>query len=133
MAHIPTGAHRFPLYVQDLPSLYRFYRENFYPVLLSGDLDLFASFMDTLRQYGCTEENDAQVRDGCRYMLKVFHDNNDRWMNYRRGNETHLDIDDYYLIHHPWTAVLGLRARNPLRPMPTNYGGMVRRWLPHPR
>jgi hypothetical protein len=76
MAHIPTGVHRFPLYVQDLPSLYRFYRENFYPVLLSGDLDLFASLMDTLRQYGCTEENDAQVRDGSRYMLKVFHDNN---------------------------------------------------------
>jgi hypothetical protein len=54
IAHIPTGVHRFPLYVADSPSLYRFHRENFYPVMQSGQLDLLASFVDTLRQYGCT-------------------------------------------------------------------------------
>jgi hypothetical protein len=130
IAHIPSGTHRFPLYVEDSPGLYRFHRENFYPVLQLGELDLFASFVDSLRQYGCTAENDVQVRDGTRYLLKVFHDVNDRWMDYRQDGETHADLDDYDLVHYPWTAVLGLRDRQPERPTPGTYGGLVRRWLP---
>jgi hypothetical protein len=133
IAHIPTGTHRFPLYVEDSPNLYRFHRENFYPVLELGELDLFASFVDTLRQYGCTPENDVQVRDGTRYLLKVFHDNNDRWMNIRRDGESDADLNDYDLIHYPWTGVLGLRVRQVEQPKPGNIGGVVRRWLAHPR
>jgi len=133
MAHIPSGAHRFPLYMEDKPDLYRFHRENFYLVLQSGDLDLSASFVDTLRQYGCSAENDVQVRDGTRYLLKVFHDHNDRWMDYRRDGESNADLDDYDLIHHPWKAALGLRVRQQEQPNPGTYGGIVRRWLPHPR
>jgi hypothetical protein len=92
-----------------------------------------ASFVDSLRQYGCTAENDAQVRDGTRYLLKVFHDSNDRWMNFRRDGETKGSLDDYALIHRPWTAVLGLRERRPEPPGAGTYGGLVRRWLPHQR
>jgi hypothetical protein len=125
IAHIPTGVHRFPLYVHDSPELYRFHRENFYPVMQSGDMDLFASLMDTLRQYGCTPENDVQVRDGTRYLLKVFHDNNDKWTRKRTNS-------DYDRIHAPWTAALGLRERRPDEPRPGTYGGLVRRWLPEP-
>ena len=128
IAHIPTGVHRFPLYVADAPGLYRFHRENFYAVMQSGDQDLFASFVDTLRQYGCTPENDAQVRDGTRYLLKSFHDNGDRWMRDQQTGETR---GDYELIHRPWTAILGLRERQPQRPRAGTYGGIVRRWLPH--
>ncbi len=133
IAHIPTGVHRFPIYEEDWPRLYRFHRENFYPVLQAGDLDLFASFVDSLRQYGCTAENDAQVRDGTRHLLKIFHDNDDHWMVHRRGEQMSPDIDDYALIHRPWTAVLGLRARHPEPPIPGTYGGIVRRWLPPPK
>ncbi len=132
IAHIPTGTHRFPLYVADWPALYRFHRENFYQVMQSDNLDLFASFMDTLRQYGCSESNDLQVRDGARYMLKVFHSNNDRWMNYRQGSAKNAKLDDYNLIHHPWTAILGLHMRQPEHPKPGTYGDLVRRWLPPP-
>jgi hypothetical protein len=135
IAHIPTGTHRFPLYVEDKPDLYRFHRENFYPALQSGTLDLFvfASLVDSLRQYGCSAENDMQVRDGTRYLLKAFHDSNDRWMNYRRAGETDADLDDYALIHLPWTGALGLRGRKPEQPKAGTYGGIVRRWLRHPR
>jgi hypothetical protein len=66
IAYIPTGNHRHPIYVEDSPALYRFLRANFYAVLQMGELDLVAEFVDSFRQYGCTEENDLQVRDGTR-------------------------------------------------------------------
>jgi hypothetical protein len=132
IAHIPTGAHRFPLFVEDSPSLYRFHRENFYTVMQLGEPDLFASFVDTLRQYGCTPENDVQVRDGTRYLLRIFSEGEDRWMDYRKDGETDANMDDYGLIHYPWTGVLGIRDRKPEQPGPGTYGGIVRRWLPHP-
>jgi hypothetical protein len=132
IAHIPTGVHRFPLYVDDWPGLYRFLRENYYSVMQAGDLDLFASFVDSLRQYGCTAENDAQVRDGTRHLLKVFHDSDDRWMDYQQAGQSTANVDGYRLIHHPWTAVLGIRARKLEAPSPGTYGGIVRRWLPPP-
>ena len=131
IVHIPTGTHRFPLFVEDLPGLYRFHRENMYAVLQTGYLDLLASFVDSLRQYGCTAENDVQVRDGTRYLLKVFHDGKDRWMAYRKEGETAGNLDDYALIHKPWTGVLGVRVRQLEQPNPGTYGGIVRRWLPH--
>jgi hypothetical protein len=133
IAHIPTGVHRFPLYVEDSPALYRFHRENFYPVLQSGDFDLLASVVDSLRQYGCTPGNDMQVRDGTRYLLKSFHDDGKRWINDRDESDGNAGQRHYRKIHRPWTAVLGLRDRKPLQPAPGTYGGIIRRWLPPPR
>ena len=132
IAYIPTGNHRFPIYIQDSPALYRYHRENFYPTLAMGELDLVAEFVDSLRQYGCTPENDVQVRDGTRYMLKVFHDGKDSWMAYREPDQTDEDVDDYDLIHKAWTAVLGVRERNIEPAEQGTYGGVVRRWLPAP-
>lgn len=131
IAFVPTGYHRYPIYVDDLPSLYRFLRENFYATLEMGELDLVAQFVDTLRQYGYTEENDRQVRDGTRYLLQVFHANQDRWMNYREPGEADEDLDAYDLIHKAWSATIGLRRRTPDPPEPGTYGGVVRRWLPN--
>ncbi|MGW8205688.1 MAG: hypothetical protein ACWGMY_01865 [Hyphomicrobiaceae bacterium] len=133
IAHIPTGTHRFPIYVQDWPRLYQWHRQNFYDVLQVGELDLVASVVDTLRQYGCTAENDVQVRDGTRYLLKVFHVGNDSWTDYRKDGETDANIDDYGLIHYPWTSVLGVRVRKFEEPNAGNIGGLVRRWIPPPR
>jgi hypothetical protein len=73
----------------------------------------------------------VQVRDGTRYLLKVFHDGKDRWMAYRKEGETAANLDDYALIHKPWTGVLGVRVRQLEQPNPGTYGGIVRRWLPH--
>ncbi|MGI9522791.1 MAG: hypothetical protein ACR2PG_14210 [Hyphomicrobiaceae bacterium] len=129
VAHIPSGTHRYPIYVADSPRLFRFYRENFYPVMATGDLDLFASFVDSLRQYGCTPKNDVQVRDGTRYLLRLFHENKERWMAHREKGEADATLDDYTLIHKPWTAALGLRSRRLEQPNPGTYGGAVRRWL----
>jgi hypothetical protein len=133
IAHIATGTNRYPIYVEDNPHLYRFHRENFYAVMEVGELDLFASIVDTLRQYGCTADNDVQVRDGTRFLLNIFHKGKDRWMAYRQPGETDANIDDYGLVHYPWTSVLGVRARKPEQPEPGNVGGNIRRWLPHPR
>jgi hypothetical protein len=132
IAYIPTGNHRFPIYVEDAPNVYDFHRENFYPVLQMGELDLVAEFVDSLRQYGCTPENDLQVRDGTRYLLNVFHSGGDRWMTYREPGETTAETDDYDLVHKAWTAVLGVREREIEQPAPGTYGGVVRGWLPAP-
>jgi hypothetical protein len=133
IAYIPTGNHRHPIYIEDAPKLYSFHRENFYAVLEMGELDLVAEFVDTLRQYGCTPENDLQVRDGTRYLLDIFHDGGDRWMAYREPGETDDDVDAYDLVHKAWTGVLGVRPRVFEAADPGTYGGVVRRWLPAPR
>lgn len=132
IAYLPTGNHRFPIYVEDSPALYNFHRENFYAVLEMGELDLVAEFVDTLRQYGCTEENDRQVRDGTRYLINLFHAGGDQWMSYREPGETDKDVDNYDLVHKAWTGVLGVRSRVLEQPGPGNYGGVVREWLQTP-
>lgn len=129
--YLPTGYQRHPIYVKDSPKLYRFLRENFYAVLQMGELDLVSEFVDDLRQFGCTEKNDLQVRDGSRYLLKLFHIGGNRWMTHREPGEKGLD--DYDLVHKAWTGISGVLARVPEPAKPGTYGGVVRRWLPHPR
>ena len=133
IAYIPTGNHRYPIYVADSPALFDFHRENFYDVLEMGELDLVAEFVDSLRQYGCTPENDRQVLDGTRYLLGLFHAGGDQWMTYREQDETEQDVETYDLVHKAWTGVLGIREREIWPPDPGTYGGVVREWLPSPR
>ena len=131
VVHIMTAVNRFPLYVADSPALYRFHRENFYAVMQLNELDLFASLVDTLRQYGCTPENDFQVRDGTRYLIERFDEGGERWMDFRQDGETDANIDDYGLIHYPWTAVLGIRDRRLEHLGPVGRGDIAGRWLPY--
>ena len=128
LAYVATGYDRYPLYVRDSPALYQFLRGNFYAVLETGELDLLAEFVDLFRQYGCTERNDLQVRDGTRYLLGLFHAAGNRWMAHRESYEQ-KDIEPYDLIHKPWTGISGVRPRVPESPEPGNYGGVVRAWL----
>jgi hypothetical protein len=128
LAYIPTGYDRYPIYVRDAPALYQFLRSNFYAVLETGELDLMAEFVDLFRQYGCTERNDLQVRDGSRYLLRLFHAAGGRWMAHREPYEQR-DIGNYDLIHKPWTGMSGLRPRIPQSPEPGTYGAVVRAWL----
>ncbi|HEY2379573.1 MAG TPA: hypothetical protein VGK48_00205 [Terriglobia bacterium] len=131
LAYIPTGYGRYSIYLDDAPYLYRFLRENFYPVLEMGELDLTAEFVDLFRQYGCTEKNDLQVRDGTRYLLKLFHSAHDTWMDYREPDEP-AAISDYDRIHKPWTGISGVRARVPEPAAPGTYGSVVRAWMGAP-
>lgn len=133
IGYLITGDDRHPIYVQDSPALYRFLRENFYAVMQMGELDLTAEFVDDLRQYGCTEQNDQQVRDGSRYLLQLYHAAGDQWMAHREPYEKGKTVDDYELIHKAWTGLEGLRVRIPEAPVRGTYGGVVRTWLPHPR
>ncbi|GAA1499079.1 hypothetical protein [Paeniglutamicibacter kerguelensis] len=133
IAYIPTGNHRYPIYVSDSTHLFDFHRENFYAVMEMGELDLVAEFVDSLRQYSSTSENDRQVPDGTRYLIGVFHSGDDQWTTYREDGETDADVDNYDLIHKIWTGVLGVREREIWAPAPGTYGGVVRDWLPYPR
>jgi hypothetical protein len=128
IAYIVTGYGRHRIYMKDSPELYRFLRENFYAVLEIGELDLVAEFVDLFREYGCTEQNDFQLRHGTRYLLKLFHAAGDRWMAHRETYETEK-VSDYYAVHKAWTGMAGVRARVPEPPMPGTYGGTVRHWL----
>ena len=128
LAYIPTGYGRYPIYIEDAPNLYRFLRENFYAVLAFGELDLTAEFVDLFRQYGCTEQNDLQLRDGTRYLLKLFHGAGDHWMAYREPGST-SQPSDYDLIHAAWTGMSAVRARVPEPAAMGTYGGVVRAWL----
>jgi hypothetical protein len=133
IAYIPTGNHRYPLYIEDSPNLYRFLRENFYPILEMGELDLVAEVVDTFRQYGCDDENDIQTRDGARWLLDLYHDHKESWMAYREPGETDAMVEDYDFIHKAWTGISGVRNRVIEEPVPGTYGGVVRAWLPAPQ
>ena len=124
IGYVPTGFGRHPIRVQDAPWLFRFLRENFYAVLDMGELDMIAEFVDLFRQYGCTEENDLQVRDGTRYLLRLYHAAGDSWIAYRRSPAE--NPDDYDLIHRPWTGGGGVRARIMEPPVEGTYGSIFR-------
>lgn len=111
MGYIPTGYGRHRIRQSETRWLYRFLRENFYAVLEMGELDLVAEFVDLLRQYGFTEE-DQQVRDGTRHLLRLFHAAGDRWMNHRESWEARR-LAPYHVIHKPWTGIAGVRTREP--------------------
>lgn len=132
VTYIPTGYGRYSISVADSPGLYRFLRENFEAVLNMGELDLVAEFTDAFRQYGCTEQDDLQVREGTRYLLKLFHSAGDHWMAYREPGEP-AQINDYNAVHKAWTGMSGVRARIPEAAEPGTYGGVVRTWLDHPK
>lgn len=133
IAHVPTGIHRFALRVDDAPVLHDYVREQFYALMQSGDVDLIASFVDTLRQYGCTPGNDVQVRDGMRYLLKVFQAGEERWIVDDKKGKPPAAPSLYDRLHRPWTAVLGIRNRQLRSPKPDTYGAVFRDALRQPR
>jgi hypothetical protein len=123
VAYIPSGYGRHKQLIEDAPYLYKYIRENFYYALEYGMLDLFCEFVDLARQYGCTEDNDYQVRHGTRYILSLYEKGGHSWMNYREeGQEEGESIDDYDLIHKPWTAISGVIRRKFEPIVPGSYG-----------
>ena len=121
IAYIPTGYGRHAQLVEDAPYLFKYTRENFYAVLDRGVLDLVSEFVDILRQYGCTEENDVQVRHGSRYLLNLYKESGHSWMK-RRESFDRKKISDYMLIHKPWTGISGVEPRQVEPMVPGSYG-----------
>lgn len=126
--YVPTGYGRYELCVSDGPWLYEFLRANFYSVLEMGELDLASEFLDLFRQYGCTEDNDRQTRDGSRYLLDIYEKAGRSWIKHRESYEK-KKLGPYDLMHKPWTAGGGLRRRiiEPIEPK--SYGSYARRLL----
>lgn len=131
-AYLVTGYGRHPIYIADSPKLYGFLRRNFYAVMEAGEADVLAEFIDVLRQYGCSEKDDKQVRDGARYMLALYHRYDDDWMAYPEPGLPQSEVTDYDLIHKAWTGIASARPRVPEPAEPGTYGGLVRQWLPAP-
>ncbi len=125
VAYLPTGYGRHRLRVADAPWLYRYLRKNFYAVLAMGELDLVAEFVDLFRQYGCSEENDRQLRDGSRHLLRLYAAAGNRWMAHRESYEI-AQSNPYDLLHKPWTAMAGLRRRQFEALSPGSYGAVAR-------
>jgi hypothetical protein len=125
---VPTGYGRYELCVSDGPWVYEFLRANFYSVLETGELDLASEFVDLFRQYGCTEDNDRQTRDGARYLLDIYEKAGRSWIKHRESYEK-KKLGSYDLMHKPWTAGAGLRRRiiEPIEPK--SYGSYARRLL----
>ena len=125
IAYMPNGYDRHAQLIEDAPWLYEYIRRNFWKAMQSSDLDLFAEFVDLLRQYGCTEDNDVMVRDGSRFFLQYFKAMNFTWMPDRNDP----DVPDYYLIHVPWCAIAALRRREVEPVVPGSYGYGFRKAL----
>ncbi len=102
VAYIPTGYGRHYQYLKESPHLYHFCRENFYAAMQEGGHDLAAEFVDMLKIYGCTEENDIQVRHGVRYIMSLYKDAGNSFINHHEEGER---VNDYNLVHKPWTGI----------------------------
>ena len=122
VAYIPSGYGRHKQLIEDAPYLYKYIRENFYYALEYGMLDLFCEFVDLARQYGCTEDNDYQVRHGTRYILSLYEKGGHSWMNYHEEGQEDERLSDYSLIHKPWTAISGVIRRKFEPIVPGSYG-----------
>eukprot|EP00545_Synedropsis_sp_CCMP1620_P002737 CAMPEP_0119014186 /NCGR_PEP_ID=MMETSP1176-20130426/9403_1 /TAXON_ID=265551 /ORGANISM="Synedropsis recta cf, Strain CCMP1620" /LENGTH=485 /DNA_ID=CAMNT_0006967335 /DNA_START=52 /DNA_END=1509 /DNA_ORIENTATION=+ len=130
IAYIPTGYGRHVQRIEDAPYLYKYIRENYYYALEYGMLDLMCEFVDLIRQYGCTEENDYQLRHGTRFILSLYEKAGHSWMNYKEHNEKDGDvISDYTMIHKPWTAISGVIQREFEPIVPGSYGFAFERAL----
>jgi hypothetical protein len=122
VAYVPSGYGRHKQIIEDAPYLYKYIRENFYYALEYGMLDLFCEFVDLARQYGCTEDNDYQVRHGTRYILSLYEKGGHSWMNYHEEGQEDERLSDYSLIHKPWTAISGVIRRKFEPIVPGSYG-----------
>jgi hypothetical protein len=85
--------------------VYDYIRENFWAAAryFNSDPDLMAEFIDILRNFGCTEDDDLMVRYGSRMFIHAFKQNGATFMSRTRN--------DYSTIHGPWTAIAAVDRR----------------------
>eukprot|EP00592_Proboscia_alata_P011800 CAMPEP_0194386058 /NCGR_PEP_ID=MMETSP0174-20130528/84232_1 /TAXON_ID=216777 /ORGANISM="Proboscia alata, Strain PI-D3" /LENGTH=403 /DNA_ID=CAMNT_0039174863 /DNA_START=120 /DNA_END=1331 /DNA_ORIENTATION=- len=128
------GYGRHQLFVKDAPWIFQYIRENFYKLLdgnsndddNNGSLDLVAEFVDMLRGYGCSEENDLQVLHGSRFLYHVYSKSGYSWIPHVHGTNEYKPWSTYDLIHGPWTGMSGLKQREFEPSVPGSYGDTLR-------
>jgi hypothetical protein len=105
IAYWPTGYGRHRQRLSDAKWVYDYIRENFWAAAryFNSDPDLMAEFIDILRNFGCTEDDDLMVRYGSRMFIHAFKQNGATFMSCTR--------DDYSTIHGPWTAIAAVDRR----------------------
>ena len=82
------------------------------------------------RQLGCNEANDLQVRDGTRFMLRLYRAANSSWAAHREPWEADK-VGPYSFVHKPWTAVAGVKDRKIFEPRADGtYGQILERYWP---
>jgi len=87
-----------------LPSVQPYLRANFEAVLDEDDIELVGEFVDVLRSFGHTEDNDSIVDRGTRFLLEK-QSQDGSWGPWRS------EEDPYDAIHYTWCAVGGLKDR----------------------
>jgi len=126
---VPTGYGRHYHYVKDAPYLYHFYRDNFFVAFERGGHDLVAEFIDMIGTYGCTVENDIQLRHGVRYMLHLYKEAGHSFVKHRERWESRI-LEDYDRIHKPWTGIASVMTESCFEPeVPGSYGHAFRQAL----
>jgi len=118
IAYLPSGYGRHRQQVEDAPFLYQYIRENYYYAMEQGRIDLVSEFVDLIRTYGCTEENDYQLRDGTRFVMKKFYEElHGKWIDYETPD------NHYNRIHNPWAGSAAVMLGGESEPVvPGSYG-----------
>ncbi len=88
----------------ELPSVGPYLRANFEAVLQEADIELVGEFVDALRSFGHTEDDDGIVDRGTRFLLSQ-QSQDGSWGPWQS------EEDPYDAIHYTWCAVGGLKDR----------------------
>jgi len=123
IAYWPTGYGRHKMFLSEAKWVYNYIRNNFWKSVLhfQSDPDLFAEFVDILRNVGCTEDTDLMVRYGSRMFIEAFKSNGETFITSRKS--------DYSLIHGPWTAILAVDRKEWEPIVPGSHGYNFRKAL----
>ena len=72
-----------------------------------------AEFVDLIRTYGCSENNDYQLRYGTRWVLQQLESKKDgKWIDYNKNGD-----DTYDLIHDPWAGSSAVMIHGNVEPV----------------
>ena len=114
VAYLPTGYGRHRQLYDDAPFLYQYVRENFFFAIENGRIDLVSEFVDLVRTYGCSEDNDYQLRYGTRWVLHQLESShkNGKWIDYEKNGD-----DTYSAIHDPWAGSAGVMLHGNVEPV----------------
>ena len=93
--------NRYLLSPDWLPQEFRYLKTNLEEAVKLHDSETLGEFLDTLRDFGMTEENDALIRTGVDYVLSKQNPDG----SWGDPGET----DAYTRYHSTWTAIDGLR------------------------
>jgi len=103
--YLLSGQGRYKIFRKDSPLVYNYVRDNFYDAIQYGDMDLVSEFIDILREYGCNQQNDQQIRHGLSWLMTRYRKNSAGQFTWLQGNEEIV----YDRLHVVWTVIGALK------------------------